>query len=172
MIGFPLECITRIADVHAATCWRPRDRSRPLLGDVDQLVGQHAATGCGPRRVPAVLEHDVLADGVGVGAKGACRLGRLRPGVDPDGGEVLAQPGLHDGPQRGVERAPFAGGKRLVDVPAVATAGKEGRHAGVAGGPLQVQHRQLMGRVPAPACRCRSGATGRLRCTSLAAVHG
>ena len=148
-----LETVRRVAQPDAAGRGGAVDRAAALLDDVGQLVREGDAASVGGRVIAVALEHDVGADGVGVGVHRPGRLLGAGVVVDPDVAEVVAQPGLHVGPHAGVERLPAAGVDHVVHRGRFLVL-KGGRHALIAGRSLQVEYAVGADHVPA-ACRGR-----------------
>ena len=86
-----------------------------LLDDVGQFVGQEVASVRRGGRVPARVEHDVVAGGEGDGVDAPGGLGGAGVVVDPYRGEVDPEPRLHHRTGRVIERA-SATRHRPVDV--------------------------------------------------------
>jgi len=75
---------------------------------VRELVREQPATGIG-RRVGALAERDVMADGVRARADRARRIGRARIVVHADVPQIHPEMRLEEGARRGVERPPAVG---------------------------------------------------------------
>ena len=100
--------------------------------------------------VAARSEHDLVADGVGVGAHRRGRIRRRAARVESDVAEVVAQPRLHPSPQRRIQRAPTASADDVEDGRRRFLVGQELGRRLVAGGALEVQqplsrHRRRQG---------------------------
>ena len=130
---------------------------------------EHPPAVGGARRPTVGLEHDVVAHGVGLRSDRTGRLRGLRVGVDPHGGEVVAQADFHEPPGRRVERLASTRAHDVLDGGAPFGAGvfvgQHSGHAGVAGGALEMQHRGRVERAAPPGpgtrpedpVRCPSG---------------
>ena len=77
-----------------------------LLDDVCQLVAEQEQAGLGVRGVAVLGEHEMFAARVGIGAQPGGRHLSVEGRVHADVGEVVAEPGLHQGPHARAERLP------------------------------------------------------------------
>ena len=105
--GLALEGIGGVAHGDAVPGGCAGHEIRPLLDDVDQLVGKPPPPRSADRVEGALAEDDLVPHRVGPGPHRGRRGGCPLVDVDPDVGEVALQPTLHLGPQVRVEgRAP------------------------------------------------------------------
>src|SRR5664279_1360988 len=108
-----------------------------------QLMGDRALPCRGIRVVATTSEHDVIADGVGMGIDRASGLGSLAIRKDPDAAEVLPEAALHVAPNDIVERPAAAAAddvlhRRALD--RLLVLAEQLGHAGISGTALEVEH--------------------------------